>query len=120
MTFDSGALGVVELSRNAVFGYDIRTEIWGTEGSLQIGYFRHTPVLVMTRQGIAHDVAPHFEQRFEKAYLAQMCDFVSAVLEGRPPSVTGAEAVAALRISLAATASWRQQQPVEVREFGDA
>jgi len=39
MVFENGALGTVQLSRNAVFGYDIRTEIWGTKGSLQIGYF---------------------------------------------------------------------------------
>jgi len=116
MVFENGAVGVVELSRNAVFGYDIRAEIWGTKGSLQVGYFRHTPILVMTQEGITHDVVPHFMQRFERAYLAQMQDFVAAVLEGRKPSVTGADAVAALRISLAATASYRQQRPVEVRE----
>ncbi len=40
VVFESGKLGVVQLSRNAVFGYDIRAEIWGTKGSIQIGYFR--------------------------------------------------------------------------------
>ncbi len=117
MTFANGALGVVLLSRNAVFGYDIRAEIWGTKGSLQVGYFRQTPVLVMTREGITHDVVPHFMQRFEKAYLAQIQDFVDNVLEGRPPRVTGADAVAALRISLAATKSLREQRPVAVGEI---
>lgn len=114
LTFVSGAVGVVELSRNAVFGYDIRAEIWGTRGSLQVGYFRHTPVLVMTEQGITHDVVPHFMQRFEKAYLAQIQDFVDNVLEGRPPTVSGADAVAALRIALAATRSLHEGRPVEV------
>lgn len=118
MTFANGALGVVLLSRNAVFGYDIRAEIWGTKGSLQVGYFRQTPVLVMTSEGITHDVVPHFMQRFEKAYLAQIQDFVDNVLEGRPPRVTGADAVAALRISLAATKSLREQRPVAVGEIG--
>ncbi len=51
LVFESGALGTVQLSRNAVFGYDIRTEIWGTKGSLQIGYSQHTPILVMTAGG---------------------------------------------------------------------
>lgn len=117
MVFENGALGVVMLSRNAVFGYDIRAEIWGTRGSLQIGYFRQTPVLVMTSEGITHDVVPHFMQRFEKAYLAQIQDFVDNVLGGRPPRVTGADAVAALRISLAATKSFQEQRPVEVAEI---
>jgi len=117
MVFENGALGVVELSRNAVFGYDIRGEVWGAKGSLQIGYLRHTPILVMTKEGITCDAVPHFMQRFERAYLAQIQDFVNAVLDARPPSVTAADAVAALRISLAATASCAQKRPVEVREI---
>jgi scyllo-inositol 2-dehydrogenase (NAD+) len=99
----------VQLSRNAVFGYDIRTEIWGTKGSLQIGYFQHTPILVMTQEGITHDVVPHFMQRFEGAYLTQIQDFVDRCRKGQPPSITGADAIAAMRISLAATLSCQKE-----------
>lgn len=116
MVFESGALGSVQLSRNAVFGYDIRGEISGTKGSIQIGYFRQTPILIMTQEGIAHDVVPYFIQRFEGAYLTQIQDFVDKVLSGQRPSVTGADAVAAMRISLAANASLKQNRPVEIRE----
>jgi inositol 2-dehydrogenase len=114
MVFQSGALGVVHLSRNAVFGYDIRAEIWGTKGSLQIGYHRQTAILVMTKEGITHDVVPHFMQRFESAYLAQIQDFVDKVLHGGEPAVTGADAVAAMRISLAATKSLHENRIVAV------
>ncbi len=116
LIFESGKLGAVHLSRNAVFGYDIRAEVWGTKGSIQIGYFRETPILVMTEQGITHDVVPYFMQRFEAAYLAQIRDFVDNVLAGRKPSVTGQDAIAAMRISIAATRSLKQGRPVEVRE----
>jgi inositol 2-dehydrogenase len=112
LVFENGCLGVVQLSRNAVFGYDIRTEIWGTQGSLQIGYFQHTPVLVMTKEGITHDVVPHFMQRFEKAYRSQIQEFVENVLNGAQPSITGADAIAALQISLAATESFKRNLPV--------
>ena len=120
MVFESGTVGVVHLSRNAVFGYDIRAEIWGTKGSLQIGYFRETPILVMTEEGITHDVVPHFMQRFERAYLGQIQDFVENVLGGREPTITGADGVAALRISLAATRSFQEKRPVEVAETRSA
>jgi len=116
MVFESGALGAVHLSRNAVFGYDIRAEVWGTKGSLQIGYHRQTPILVMTREGITHDVVPYFMERFEVAYLTQIQDFVNNVLAGRGPSISGADAVAAMRISLAATRSQREGRTVEVAE----
>jgi len=114
MVFQSGALGTVQLSRNAVFGYDIRTEIWGTKGSLQIGYFQHTPILVMTQEGITHDVVPHFMQRFEGAYLTQIQDFVDRVRKAEAPSVTAADAIAAMRISSAATMSCREGRAVHI------
>ena len=117
MVFENGSLGVVHLSRNAVFGYDIRTEIWGTKGSLQIGYFRHTPILVMTKEGISHDVVPHFMQRFESAYLAQIQAFVNDVLSGAQPSISATDGLAALQIGLAATQSLRQNTSVTVRDL---
>jgi scyllo-inositol 2-dehydrogenase (NAD+) len=120
MVFENGTLGVVHLSRNAVFGYDIRAEVWGTKGSLQIGYFRQTPILVMNKEGITHDVVPHFMERFESAYLAQIRDFVDNVLHHRQPSITGADAVAALRVSLAATTSFAEKRPVELKDVETA
>ena len=120
MVFENGTLGTVQLSRNSVFGYDIRTEIWGTKGSLQIGYFQHTPILVMTQEGITHDVVPHFMQRFEGAYLTQIQDFVDRVQKGQPPSIGGADAIAAMRISLAATLSCREHRPVRMSEVDTA
>ncbi|MBD3289036.1 inositol 2-dehydrogenase [candidate division KSB1 bacterium] len=117
VTFESGKIGVVNLSRNAIFGYDIRAEIWGTKGSLQVGYFRETPLLVMTREGITHDVVPHFMERFELAYRAQIQDFVNNVLKDAPPSIVAADGVAALKVSLAATNSHKENRPVEVNEI---
>jgi inositol 2-dehydrogenase len=117
MVFQNEALGVVQLSLNAVFGYDIRAELWGTKGSLQIGYHRETPILVMTKEGITHDVVPYFMQRFERAYVAQIQDFVDSVLHDRLPSVTGADGVAAMRISLAGTKSFEENRPVEISEI---
>ena len=120
LAFENGALGTVQLSRNAVFGYDIRTEIWGTKGTLQIGYAIETPLLVMTEAGITHDVVQGFMQRFETAYLAQIQDFVDRVVQGNRPSLGGADAMAALRISLAATRSREEGRPVRVSEFEPA
>lgn len=114
LVFENNTLGVVQLSRNAVFGYDIRAEIWGTKGSIQIGYHRQTPILMMTAAGITHDVVPYFMERFENAYVAQVRDFVDRVAGGAEPAITGADALAALRISLAANRSFQLGTPVNV------
>ena len=118
LVFHSGAMGVVQLSRNAAFGYDIRGEIWGTKGSIQIGYYRQTPIVTLTKEGIAHDAVPYFMERFENAYLAQIRNFIEHLQKGLAPSITGADAMAALRISVAANLSLREQRPVEIEEAG--
>jgi len=119
LVFQGGALGAVQLSRNAVYGYDIRGEIWGTKGSIQIGYDRQTPILMFTRDGISHDAVPYFMERFEHAYLAQIRNFAEHVRKGLPPSITGADAVAALRISLAANRSLRERRSVDMVELAE-
>ena len=116
LVFCNGALGVVQLSRNAAWGYDIRGELWGTKGSIQIGYYRQTPIRMMTPEGIAHDAVPYFMERFEDAYLAQIRNFAEHLQKGLLPSITGADAIAALRISLAANRSLREGRPVDLEE----
>jgi len=113
--FDSGALGVIDLSRNGVYGYDIRTEILGTAGTLKIGYLRETPILVMTKDGINHDTVPYFTERFEQAYITQLQNFVNNVLQDKPPSVTCSDGVAALQASAAATLSFKENRPVKIQ-----
>ncbi len=116
--FTSGALGTIDLSRNGVYGYDIRTEILGTEGTLKVGYLRETPIFVMTKDGITHDTVPYFTERFEQAYISQLQNFVDNLLQGKSPAVTCADGVAALQASAAATLSFKENRPVKIE--GDA
>ena len=80
LTFASGCLGVVDLTRNGYYGYDISTELLGTEGTIRVGYLRETPLLVMTRNQVSHDTVPYFMERFERAYTLQLENFAENVL----------------------------------------
>jgi inositol 2-dehydrogenase len=115
LQFDSGALGVIDMSRSGVYGYDIRTEILGTKGTLQIGYLRETPLLVLNKDGVTHDTVPYFMERFGQAYITQLQNFVENVALGRQPLITCADGLEALRISLAATRSLKEGRPVSVQ-----
>ncbi len=112
LAFEGGAVGDVEVSRNAFYGYDIRTEVLGTEGALQIGYFRQTPVLTLTREGVIYDMVPYLVERFLDAYVAQSQDFVNRVLRDQAPSVTIEDARRALAIGVAATNSLHTGHPI--------
>jgi len=114
LKFANGALGNIDVSRNAVYGYDIRTEVLGSEGGLLIGKLQQTATLVMTRQGVTHDTVPYFMERFGEAYAAEIRDFVACILEDRPPRVGGQDARQATAIGIAATRSLDEGRPVEV------
>lgn len=117
MRFSQGALGNVEVSRNALYGYDIRTEVLGTQGAVNIGYYQQTPLLTLTTAGIHHDMVPYIIERFGSAYAAQTGDFIDRAIEGRPPAVTTHDAREALVIGLAATRSLHEGRPVPLDEI---
>jgi scyllo-inositol 2-dehydrogenase (NAD+) len=117
MRFEQGALGNVEVSRNALYGYDIRTEVLGTEGGINVGYYQHTPLLLMTTRGIEHDMVPYIVERFGDAYRAQTHDFVERVFTEREPAVDAHDARAALLVGLAATRSFHEARVVELTEY---
>jgi inositol 2-dehydrogenase len=114
LVFATGRLGVVDLTRNGIYGYDISTELLGTQGTLRIGYLRETPLVVMTRAGVAHDTVPYFMERFRDAYTAQLENFARNVLDGREPPVTIEDGLEALRIAVAATRARETGLPVEI------
>jgi scyllo-inositol 2-dehydrogenase (NAD+) len=104
LTFVSGKLGVVDLTRSGIYGYDISTEILGLEGTIKIGYLRETPIVVMTKaQGVSHDTVPYFMERFRDAYTNQLQNFAQNVLHQREAPITIDDGLEALRIGVAAT-----------------
>ena len=116
LQFASGAIGLVSLSRNGIYGYAIDTEIVGEEGTLRIGSDRHTDLLVLTRNQVAHDTVPGFLERFDQAYLTQLEDFVANLAHNRPAPITCADGIAAQRIAIAATRSLHERRSVSPAE----
>jgi inositol 2-dehydrogenase len=117
LTFASGKIGVVDLSRSGIYGYDISTEILGLEGTLKIGYLRETPVMLLTRNSAAHDTVPYFMERFRDAYTAQLQNFAQNVLWERTPPITIDDGLEALRIGVAATRAHETGRSVVVAEI---
>ena len=71
----------------------------------------------MKANEISHDVVPGFYERFQKAYIAQLQNFVDNVLGDRPPAITPDDGLKALLIALAATKSLHENRPVELSEL---
>ncbi|RTG99372.1 inositol 2-dehydrogenase [Thermus scotoductus] len=117
LRFRNGALGVVENSRRAVYGYDIRTEVFGEKGKLVVEALPKTP---LWRFGPGEEVRlDHFHfftDRFREGYRLELLAFVRGVLQGVPLSPGPEDALESLRLALAATLSLREGRPVRVEE----
>ena len=104
LTFTSGKLGLLVLTRSGIYGYDISTEILGLEGTIRIGYLRETPIVIMTKSsGVTHDTVPYFMERFRDAYTNQLQNFAQNLQQDREPPITIDDGLEALRIGVAAT-----------------
>jgi len=115
LEFESGAVGDVESSRNAHYGYDIRAEVIGTEGTIFIGGLRQHNIQVLTSSGAVHDIVQDFPTRFKDAYYLELEDFFNALLEGYQPKVTVEDGVKAQEIAVAAQESFFKQEKVSLK-----
>lgn len=115
--FESGSLGAIDASRRSGFGYDVRTEIFGSKSALMIGEGRDTPMYRYDSEGVWSDHIYWFLERFDAAYVAEIQTFVNCILEDTPVPVTGADGRAALAMAYAAEASVKENAPVAVSRF---
>jgi myo-inositol 2-dehydrogenase/D-chiro-inositol 1-dehydrogenase len=117
LRFKSGALGVIENSRRAVYGYDIVTEVFGMDGKIVIQAEPKTPIRHYSESGYRMDHFHFFMDRFGAAFRAELEAFFRCVAEGTEPSPGVADALESLKISVAATLSWKEGRPVQLSEI---
>ena len=120
LKYARGAIGNVESYVQALYGYDVRTEIVGSAGSIFVGSLEKTPATFLSSAGGSTILADHFLSRFADAYLGEVRDFVHNMLHDRPPRVTGEDGMRALEIAIAAEESHLRGTPrkVETTDFG--
>lgn len=104
LRFSSGAMAILDVSREAVYGYDVRTEIHGSDGMLLVGDETMKRGAVLDAS-VVKPQTDSFVTRFSDAYRSEIEDFIEAVIEHRKPRVDGNDALQALRLAVAADRS---------------
>lgn len=115
LRFANGAQGVVQNSRRAVYGYDIRTEVFGSGGKLVMDATPKTPIL-RYGEDVTMDHYQFFMDRFQDAYRAEIAAFVGSLRTGEAPQPGPRDAVESLRLALACTRSLKERRTVRVAE----
>ncbi|MFC7680138.1 inositol 2-dehydrogenase [Paenibacillus sp. GCM10028914] len=116
--FANGALGVIDNSRKAVYGYDQRVEVFGSKGSVAVTNDHPNTAVISTSEGIISDKPLHFFlERYEKAYALEVSRFIESIQHDTPVAVDGYDGLQAERIAYAAKLSARLDRPVRLDEI---
>lgn len=114
--FDNGAMATAEASFQAVYGYDVRGEVFGSAGMVTAGDVRRSSATFYGAGGLASDTTRHNTELFRDAYTRELEHFAECVRAGATPRCTGEDARRALGIALAAIESVRSAGPVRLQE----
>jgi myo-inositol 2-dehydrogenase/D-chiro-inositol 1-dehydrogenase len=113
----SGALCVIDNSRQTNYGYDQRFEAFGSKGNFTADNLRPTSVESFLEEGVfANTPHPSFIERYQDAFIEELRSFIGCVRDGSPVSVTAGDALAAVRAAGAARTSMLENRPVRLAE----
>ena len=113
LRFERGAIGAIDNSRRAAYGYDQRAEVHGSLGMVQNENHAPDQVLLTTGAGTSTPLPHHFFMtRYLASYEAEIRAFVEAVAGDTAPPVGGEDARQALILGLAAKRSVATGAPV--------
>lgn len=115
--YANGAIGTIDNSRKAVYGYDQRVEVFGSEGAVVVSNTTpHTAVHFNAQNVQSAKPLYFFLERYMDAYLAEMKVFIDCILQDTPPPVTGIDGRIPVVMGQAAWLSYREKRPVKLNE----
>jgi myo-inositol 2-dehydrogenase/D-chiro-inositol 1-dehydrogenase len=119
LKFEDGTFGTIDNSEKAAYGYDQRVEVFGSKGAIHITNNYPNSAIISTADSIRCDKPLYFFiERYVESYVVEMTSFIEAVLQDKPPIVTGHDARPPVVMGLAARKSYDENRPVKLSEIG--
>ena len=117
LTFENGAIGIIDNSRQAVYGYDQRLEVFGSEGAVQDENDIPNTVHISRADGTTYGTAYQVMwDRYTGAFVSEIQAFADAVVNDKETPVTGMDGLYPVLMAAAATRSAREGRPVKIAE----
>jgi myo-inositol 2-dehydrogenase/D-chiro-inositol 1-dehydrogenase len=115
LTYASGAYCVIDNSRQAVYGYDQRIEVFGTEGCVVVDNPAPYSATFFKRGPVQQDPLHYFFlERYKEAYLEEVRAFITCVRDDTPPPVSGVDGKIPILMAMAAQQSLQERRPVKI------
>ena len=118
LKYASGTLGTIDNSRKAVYGYDQRVEVFGSEGVVIVSNRTPDSAAISNAEGV-HASLPlfFFLERYTESYIAELRAFIRCVQQDTDPLVTGIDGRVAVVMGYAAEKSYAENRPVRLSEI---
>lgn len=118
LKLENGALAVIDNSREAVYGYDQRAEVFGSKGAISIGNDSNSTAVMSTKDGIVSEKPLYFFlERYMQAYADEVKDFVQAIEDDTEVPVGAEDGLISVLIGVAAKKSLKEGRPVKLSEI---
>jgi len=118
LKFANGAIGVIDNSRKAAYGYDQRVEVFGSKGAAIADNDTPNTVKLFNEAGVTGEKPLYFFlERYKGAFIEEMSAFIDVIQNNKPVPVTGEDALADMYAALAAGKSLKEGRPVKLEEI---
>lgn len=118
LRFTDGSMAVIDNSRQAVYGYDQRLEVFGSKGMANVDNNKPDNHTYYHEAAAQSSLPLHFfMERYAASYVTEMRAFIQAVQGEREIPVNGEDGLKAALIAVAAQQSYRENRPVGIEEI---
>ena len=119
LKFANGALGIIENSREAVYGYDQRVEVFGNKGAVAVSNDTPSSAVLSTKEGVTGEKPLYFFlERYMESFTEEKRQFFAAIINNTPVPVGAMDGLKPVLIAKAALKSLKEGRPVKVSEIG--
>ena len=118
LRFANGAIGTIDNSRQAVYGYDQRVEVFGSKGMIQAHNNTPDNDVYFNADGVQSAKPLYFFlERYTESFVAEMKEFVRSIRENTHSLVTGIDGRIPVVMGMAAKKSYLEHRPVRLSEI---
>jgi myo-inositol 2-dehydrogenase/D-chiro-inositol 1-dehydrogenase len=118
LRFANGAIGTIDNSRQAVYGYDQRVEVFGSNGMIQAHNNTPDNDVYFNADGVQSAKPLYFFlERYTESFVAEMREFIRSIRENTSPPVTGIDGRIPVVMGMAAKKSYLERRPVRLDEI---
>lgn len=115
LKFANGAIGIIDNSRKAIYGYDQRIEVFGSEGCIKVENDYPNTATLTNINGIHGDKPQYFFlDRYKQSYVDEIKAFIDCIINDKEPEVSVIDGLNSVVIGLAAKKSLQDGVSVKI------